>query len=164
MNSIRSPLSGARRFELPRALAERCLETMRTQGAKGAEIFLALSATISEDGETVTFRRVLVPEQTCYSGPEGLLVKIDGEAIFALNRSCFERDEILAGQIHAHPTHAYHSPADDLLALIRLPGGLSIVVPHFASGPLRPRRWSVNQLGEDGVWRRRRRRVKLKIT
>jgi hypothetical protein len=137
---------------------------MRTRGAQGAEVFLALSATVSEDGRTVGFRRVLVPEQTCYSGPEGLLVKIDGEAIFELNRSCYEREEILAGQIHAHPTDAYHSPADDQLALIKLPGGLSIVVPHFASGPVRPRRWSVNQLGEDGIWRHRRRRVRLAIT
>lgn len=159
-----SPLSAARRFELPRELAERCMEAMKARGAEGAELFLALSATVSEDGRTVSFRRVCVPEQTCYSGPDGLLVKIDGDAIFELNRSCFERDEILAGQIHAHPTDAYHSPADDQLALIKLPGGLSIVVPHFASGRLHPRRWSVNQLGKDGVWRRRRWRVRLAIT
>lgn len=159
-----SPLSAARRFELPRELADRCMGAMKARGAEGAELFLALSARVSEDGKTVSFRRAYVPEQTCYSGPEGLLVKIDGDAIFELNRSCFERDEILAGQIHAHPTTAYHSPADDQLALIKLPGGLSIVVPHFASGRLRPRRWSVNQLGEDGVWRRRRWRVRLAIT
>jgi hypothetical protein len=156
-------LIGARRFQLPRNLAERCIETMRRQGSKGAEVFLALSGTVSGDGKIVDFHRVLLPEQTCYSSPEGLLVKIDGEAIFALNRECYEREEILAGQIHAHPGHAYHSPADDQLALIRLPGGLSIVVPDFASGPLRQRRWSINQLSEDGIWRPRRRRVRLKI-
>ncbi len=162
--TLGSPLSGARRFELPHELAERCMEAMKTRGAEGAELFLALSGVVSEDGRTVSFRRVLAPEQTCYSGPDGLLVKIEGDAIFELNRSCYEREEILAGQIHAHPTDAYHSPADDQLALIKLPGGLSIVVPHFASGPVLPRRWSVNQLGEDGVWRRRRWRVRLAIT
>lgn len=140
------------------------MEAMRTRGAKGAEIFLALSAVVSDDGKTVSFRRVLVPEQTCYSSPAGLLVKIKGEAIFELNRRCYEREEILAGQIHAHPTNAYHSSADDQLSLIRLPGGLSIVVPYFASGPVRPRRWSVNQLGTDGVWRSRRWRARLVIT
>jgi hypothetical protein len=159
-----SPLAAARRFELPGELAGRCMEAMKARGAEGAELFLALSATVSEDGRTVSFKRVHLPEQTCYSGPEGLLVKIDGDAIFELNRSCFEREEILAGQIHAHPTDAYHSPADDQLALIKLPGGLSIVVPHFARGSLHPRRWSVNQLGEDGVWRRRRWRVRVAIT
>lgn len=159
-----SPLCEARRYYLPNQLAEHCMEAMRSHGAEGSELFLALSGTVSPDGQTVEFKRALVPEQKCYSSPEGLLVIIDGEAIFELNRECYERDEILAGQIHAHPDQAYHSPADDHLALIRLPGGLSIVVPHFASGPIRPRRWSVNRLDEDGVWRRRRRRVKLRIT
>jgi len=159
-----SPLIGVRRFELPRDLAERCVEMMRAHGHKGAEIFVALTATVVDEGRTVAFRRALVPEQTCYSSPDGLLVKIDGEAIFALNRECFEAGELLAAQIHAHPDRAYHSEADDQLALIRLPGGLSIVVPHFASGPLRPRLWSVHRLGEDGVWRRRPWRVKLKLT
>jgi hypothetical protein len=140
------------------------MEAMKARGAEGAELFLALSATVSEDGRTVTFRQAHVPEQTCYSGPDGLLVKIEGDAIFELNRRCFEREEIVAGQIHAHPAGAYHSPADDQLAMIKLPGGLSVVVPHFASGPLLPRRWSVNQLGPDGVWRRRRWRVRLAIT
>jgi hypothetical protein len=159
-----SPLIGVRRFHLSRDLAEQCMEMMRVHGRKGAEVFVALTATVMDDGRTVTFGRALVPEQTCYASPEGLLVKIDGEAIFALNRECFEAGELLAGQIHAHPDRAYHSEADDELALIRLPGGLSIVVPYFASGPLRPRLWSVNRLGEDGVWRRRSRRVKLKLT
>lgn len=162
--SATSPLIYVRRFQLPRDLAEQCTETMRAHGRKGAEVFVALTATVIDDGRTVAFRRALVPEQTCYSSPEGLLVKIDGEAIFALNRECFEAGELLAGQIHAHPDRAYHSAADDKLALIRLPGGLSIVVPHFAAGPLQPRRWSVNRLGEDGVWRRRPWRVKLKLT
>jgi hypothetical protein len=159
-----SPLSGVRRFRLPRDLAEHCAEMMRAQGSKNAEVFVALTATVIDDGRIAAFGRALVPEQTCYSTPKGLLVKIDGEAIFALNRECFDADELLAGQIHAHPDQAYHSDADDELALIRLPGGLSIVVPHFASGPLRPRRWSVNRLGEDGMWKRRPRRVKLELT
>jgi len=90
-------------------------------------------------------------------------VTIEGEDLFALNRACFEHEELLAGQIHAHPSDAYHSGADDELALVQLPGGLSIVVPDFARGPLRPRRWSVYQLRSDGSWRPKSRRVKLKL-
>ncbi|HEY4779209.1 MAG TPA: hypothetical protein VIH47_06430 [Solirubrobacterales bacterium] len=159
-----SPLIDARRFHFPRGLAEECMEIMRTQGQEGAEVFVALSGKVSDDGTEVAFRRALVPEQTCYKSPHGLLVKIKGEAIFALNQECYAADEVLAGQIHAHPDRAYHSIADDELALIRLPGGLSIVVPYFATGPMRPRRWSVNQLSADGVWRRRRWKVKVKLT
>ena len=137
---------------------------MREHGQEGAELFIALAATFDEDERSVSFRRALVPKQTCYQTEEGLIVKIEGEAIYELNRDSYEHGEILAGQIHAHPGQAYHSPADDALALIRSPGGLSIVVPHFATGPLRPRRWSVHQLRRHGDWGRKPRRVKLKLT
>lgn len=136
---------------------------MRSHGQEGAELFIALTATADDEDRSISFRRALVPEQTCYQTPDGLIVKIDGEAIFALNRDVYAHGEILAGQIHAHPDQAYHSLADDALALIRLPGGLSIVVPHFASGPLRPRRWSVHQLRRNGAWARKPRRVKLEL-
>jgi hypothetical protein len=158
-----SSLLGARRFEFPRSLAEECTRKLQAHGEQGAELFIALTAIVDQDERSVCFRRALVPEQTCYRSPEGLYVKIDGEAIFALNRDVFDHGELLAGQIHAHPGRAYHSPADDALALIRLPGGLSIVVPHFARGPLRSRRWSVHQLRGDGAWARKPRRVRLKV-
>jgi hypothetical protein len=151
----------AKRFLLPRNLAEGCLEALRNKGEHGDELFIALTATVGDD--EVYFRRALVPEQTCHRTPDGLLVTIEGEAIFALNHDCYEHDEILAGQIHAHPDQAYHSGADDVLALVRLPGAISIVVPHFAAGPLRRRRWSVNRRDEDGVWRALERRVKLEL-
>lgn len=159
-----SPLTSARRFLFPRILAEECNEALRAQGERGAELFIALSATLDEDARAVHFHRALIPEQTCHLTEHGLLVTIEGEALFKLNRDCYLAGELLAGQIHAHPGRAYHSGADDELALIRLAGGLSIVVPHFANGPLRPRRWSVHQRREDGSWRRRPRRVKLRLT
>jgi hypothetical protein len=151
----------AARFRLPRELAEKCCGALRERGAEGDELFIALAGVIEED--VVGLRRALVPEQTCHHTPEGLLVTIDGEAIFALNREAYERGEILAAQIHAHPGRAYHSGADDVLALIRLPGALSIVVPDFAAGPLRPRRWSVHRRNADGAWRRLPRRVRLEL-
>lgn len=162
MNGI-SPLIGTRRFYFPRLLAEDCIGRMRKHGRKEAELFIALTASLGEDDRTTVFRKALVPEQTCYRTPEGLLVTIDGEAIFRLNQQCYEAEELLAGQIHAHPGQAYHSGADDALSLIKLPGGLSMVVPDFARGPLKPRRWSIYRLGEDGQWGPRPRRVKVKV-
>jgi hypothetical protein len=111
----------------------------------------------------VHFRRALIPRQTCHHTPDGLLVTVSGDAIFELNRDCFEAGELLAGQIHAHPGAAYHSGADDELALVRLPGGLSIVVPDFARAPLRPRSWSVYRLGRDGSWRQKSWRERLTV-
>lgn len=136
---------------------------MRVHGRKGAELFIALTATLTNESRTAMFQRAVVPEQTCYRTPEGLLVRIDGEAISLINQQCYEKEELLAGQIHAHPDQAYHSGADDALALIRLPGGISMVVPHFAAGPLRPRRWSIYRRGQHGRWEPRPRRVKVKV-
>jgi hypothetical protein len=156
-------LAAAKRFTFPTKLAEECYASLRERGEEGAELFIALTARVSENDREICFQRAIVPEQICHRTSEGLLVTIGGEALFALNRACFEREELLAGQIHSHPSHAYHSGADDELALVQLPGGLSIVVPDFARGPLRPRRWSVYQLRSDGSWRPKPRRVKLKL-
>jgi hypothetical protein len=147
-----SPLLAVRRFELPRELAEGCYAALRERGREGDELFIALSAVVARD-TVAHLCRGLVPDQHCHHTPEGLLVTIGGEAIFALNRDCHENGELLVGQIHAHPGAAYHSGADDALALVRLPGSLSIVVPDFARGPLREKTWSVYRLDEDGMWR-----------
>jgi hypothetical protein len=39
-------------------------------------------------------------------------------------------------QVHTHPGDAYHSPRDDVLSLVHLPGYLSLVIPRFARGPI----------------------------
>jgi hypothetical protein len=39
-------------------------------------------------------------------------------------------------QVHTHPGEAYHSPRDDVLSLVHLPGYLSLVIPRFAYGPI----------------------------
>ncbi len=158
-----APLLDVGRYVLPRALAEDCCEALRARGREGDELFIALSGVVGEKGE-VRFRRALVPVQTCHHTPDGLLVTIPGEAIFQVSRDCHEHGEILVGQIHAHPTDAYHSGADDALALVRLPGSLSIVVPQFASGPVRPRRWSVHRRDSETRWRPLPRDMTLEVS
>jgi hypothetical protein len=157
-------LISAQCFLLPRGLAEECLDAIRRNGRRDAELFIALTAVIDDESATVHFRRGLIPRQTAHTTPQGLLVTIEGEAIFELNRDCYEHGEVLAGQIHGHPGRAYHSGADDELAIVRLPGGLSIVVPDFASGQLSPGRWSVHQLGASGAWSAPRPGVKVELT
>ena len=151
--TARVDLLAVQRFVLPRSIAEACVEAMAERGEEGAELFVALAATIEDDGMTALFRRAVIPRQTAYSTPEGLLVKIDGDALYELNRDCREQGDVVAGQIHSHPTDAYHSQADDELAIVQLPGGLSIVVPNFGRGGLDAvSTWSVHQLTPGGVW------------
>jgi hypothetical protein len=72
----------------------------------------------------VRFRPALIPRQTAHTTPDGLLVTIDGEAIFALNRDCYEHGEMLAGQLHGHPRRAYRTPwGCPGMAAVSGPGG-----------------------------------------
>lgn len=151
--SPRIDLLAATRFELPILLAEQCVSAMVRRGKQDAELFIALTATVEDGGATVRFRRGVIPQQIAYTTPHGLLVKIDGGALHDLNRDCRECGDFVAGQIHSHPDGAYHSEVDDELAIVQLPGGISIVVPHFARGGLDAvPEWSVHQLTPEGAW------------
>ena len=140
----------AERFLLPRSLAVDSLTAISRKGRRDEELFIALAGVI--EGGAVHIRRGVLPRQTAHKTRDGLLVTIDGAAIFELNRDCYEHGDILVAQIHGHPGRAYHSGADDKLAMVRLPGGLSIVVPNFGAGAPSAGRWSVNRLRRDGIW------------
>lgn len=149
----RVDLLAVKRFELSSTLAEACVEAMSQRGRQGAELFVALTATVEDGGATARFRRGVIPRQTAYTTSRGLMVKIDGDALYELNRDCRQNGDVVAGQIHSHPDTAYHSDADDDLAIVQLPGGISIVVPHFGRGGLdAASTWSVHQLTSAGAW------------
>jgi hypothetical protein len=84
-----SPLLAPERFLLPSRLAEECLSALRERGRRGAELFIALTAVVEAEGAAVRFRRGVIPRQTCHATREGLLVTIEGNALFELNRDCY---------------------------------------------------------------------------
>ena len=144
-------LLGVRRFWVPDTIARRSVELMQRAAAGGAEIFIVWTGV--PEGETLTFRRLLVPRQTPLRTRHGLLVHVDGQALFELNRDCHSNGDVVAGQIHAHPTDAYHSEADDELAIVRLPGGISVVAPDFARGGIADAdRWACFRLDAQSRW------------
>jgi hypothetical protein len=144
-------LLGILQFLIPRAVVQESLQAIRDAARHQDEAFVALAGVA--EGEAFRFRHVIVPRQTAHKTPDGLLVTIDGQALFELNRECYQRQEILAGQIHAHPDSAYHSPADDHLAIVVIAGGISIVVPDFAGAGLDGVDcWVCFQLQLDGSW------------
>jgi hypothetical protein len=144
-------LLGISTFVLPIPVVEDALWTIREAARTHDEAFVGLTGVA--DGTTFTYRRAVVPRQTAHKTRHGLLVTMDGDALFELNRDCDRHGDLLAGQIHAHPDTAYHSAADDELALVGVPGGLSIVVPHFARQGLGGvSRWACYQLQRDGRW------------
>jgi hypothetical protein len=108
----------------------------------------------SDDGLTLTFTCAVWPTQTASSGPDGLLVVVEGDALFALNKHLYERGALLAGQVHTHPGSAYHSSTDDDFPLVTLVGGLSLVIPDFARGGLADwESWAFYRLEALGQWR-----------
>lgn len=127
-----SPLSGLRRFVIPSAVIETTLDVLARAGRKGHEAFVVWGGSVQDDA--LTFTSALVPEQTAHRTPDGLLVTVTGQALFAVNQGLWRRGELLAAQVHSHPTDAYHSDTDDCFPLATLLGALSVVVPDFARG------------------------------
>lgn len=144
-------LLGVARFVIPVAVAQESLQAIDDAARTGDERFVVWSGVI--DGSSFRFRRAIVPRQTCHKTRDGLLVTIDGQTMFELSRDCYQHGELLAGQIHAHPREAYHSGADDELAIVAIPGSISVVVPDFArDGLAAVARWVCFQLQGDGRW------------
>lgn len=76
-------------------------------------------------------RSAHVPRQTATRSHAGLSVRVEGDALHDLNVWLYEQKQVLAAQVHAHPTDAYHSDTDDTFPIVTALGGLSLVVPDF---------------------------------
>lgn len=148
-----SPLATARIFTIPRSLLEATVTALAEAGRRGEEAFVVWGAIVTDDRAEVRFRSGLVPVQQAHKTPSGLLVTVGGTALFGVNRTLYERGEVLAAQVHAHPTDAYHSDTDDCFSLVTLIGGLSIVIPDFAAaGSAGLRGWAWYRLTGPGEW------------
>ena len=103
----------------------------------------------TERAHKALVQRILVPQQL--ASPKHFEVTLD-ERVRIIQELGTSGKKVLA-QLHTHPGRAFHSCADDRLALPRHTGAISIVVPNFAAdwkGDLRQA--SVNcHLGK-GVW------------
>lgn len=117
------------RLSCPAPLIEETLEALRDAGRGGKErvvLWLAPRRLIDEP----TIAAVYVPRQ--YTAED--YFRIPPEGMTALMAHLRSRRLALLAQVHSHPGRAFHSRADDLWAVVRHEGGLSIVVPRFAAG------------------------------
>jgi hypothetical protein len=60
--------------------------------------------------------------------------------------------ETILAQVHSHPGPAFHSPVDDVEAIPRRVGALSLVVPDFAARPELLDNAELFQLHQNGRW------------
>ena len=103
-----------------------------------------------EETATAEVRRVTVPRQRAHR----LGFDVPLEERLEIAQQLAQSGEKLLAQLHTHPGRAFHSRTDDLLALPRQSGAISIVVADFAvgwDGDLR--RASVNRHLGEGKWR-----------
>ncbi len=128
-------LLDVREFAIPVLVLEETLDNIKVAGAKGLEAMVAWAGIRAANG-TIRVTRPIVPRQTSYATAAGLLVYVDGTALFELNRELHGSGELLVGQVHSHAESAYHSETDDHLPVVTLLGALSVVVPGFGRGGL----------------------------
>jgi hypothetical protein len=140
-------------FIIATAILDSTLQTLADAGCDGNEAFVLWSGVLQEHGTKLRITTATRPEQQPVAGPDGLLVAVPGRALAAVNLACYRRGEILAGQVHTHPTEAYHSSTDDHYPLVTLLGALSLVVPDFArSGRTGMPRWAWYRQTRPGRW------------
>lgn len=146
-------LADVEEFVVPLELVDQTLEPLQKAGQRGYEAFVLWGGRFTGDGRRFEFASAYFPEQRTSRGEEGLLITVDGEALFRVNRAFYQLGLTLAGQVHSHPTDAYHSGTDDTYPLVTLIGGLSGVVPDFGDGGrARLDEWAWYRLVGRGGW------------
>ena len=135
---------------LPYQCLEKAYNKMREAGQSRLE-GVALFAG-KEEGTTFKIETTIVPEQQAMSLEDGLLYAVDGEELHRINVWLYENKMSLIAQIHSHPTRAFHSSTDDAYPIVATVGGISIVVPDFASRAIDISTWAVFRLSQEQGW------------
>ena len=139
--------SGIPKYTVSRSILQESVDTLRSLSSGIRESVILWIGTADENGAVV--QRVRVPKQL--ASPTHFEVPLDER--LKLAQQLVASEEKLLVQLHTHPCQAFHSIADDRLALPRHTGALSIVVPNFGamwSGNLPE--VSVNRHLGGGVW------------
>lgn len=136
------------RLLLPAEALKRTEESLRAAGREGYELFVLWSGAV--EGDAFRVKTPHVPRQSSYKTRDGLLVRIEGDALHELNMWLFQHDEALGAQIHAHPADAFHSETDDSYPIVTTLGSFSIVVADFARNGLLCEDTAVYRLTPEG--------------
>lgn len=116
-----------RRYRTPAALLAATGEALRTVGAGVREAVVLWQGRVL-DPVTAEFTKLHVPRQV--TGPLHFNVPLADR--LKLLTAVSADDELILAQVHTHPRFAFHSEADDRLAITKHLGAVSIVVPFFA--------------------------------
>lgn len=133
-----------------RAHVEETIRHIHVGRAAGIEAIVFWLA--ARDGEIATVQHVYRPDQEALRD----WFRIPVDSMHALHEFLRSHRWFIAAQVHSHPRDAFHSSADDVGAVVRHVGALSLVVPWFGARTT-PATFAVDtkiyQLDDRNVWR-----------
>ena len=115
------------RYVIPSVILKASADALRMLSDGGRESVVLWVGI--EEPDKASVQRLLVPRQI--ASAKHFEVSLE-ERVRIIRELGVSGEKVLA-QLHTHPRRAFHSCADDRLALPRHTGAISIVVPHFAS-------------------------------
>ena len=110
---------------VPKSIVETTDRYLSVSREEGVEVVVYWSGRQEANGLVV--RKVWFPAQS--SSPYSFAV--GSKALFELNIGMYRLGHELVGQVHTHPSDAFHSEADDENAVCLQSGAISAVVPGF---------------------------------
>jgi hypothetical protein len=137
-------------FGFKAEVINKAYEFLAHAGKERFEAVALFAGTVS--GATALVTEAILPLQKSYKLESGLMYHVEGEELHRINVWLYKNKLKLLGQIHSHPTEAYHSETDDEYPIISTVGGLSIVVPNFARGKMKHDEWAYYRLSQEGQW------------
>lgn len=143
-------LSQATEIQVPRKVLLDGYEFMRSAGKVKLEGMVLWAGVQAGQGFTVT--ELIVPKQKGLRTPDGVCAIVEGDELRRLNMYLYRNSLELIGQVHTHPTEAYHSTTDDQYAIATTIGSFSIVVPNFAVIDYALSECAVYRLDAKGIW------------
>jgi hypothetical protein len=126
-------LTAVKEVHAPASIVEATQSHLRSTGQQGFEGMALWAGRLEGDYFQVT--DAVIPQQQGHRTEHGLAVSVPGDELHRINIWLHRNRLRLIGQIHSHPTEAYHSDTDDQYAIATALGSLSIVVPDFAVRP-----------------------------
>ena len=135
---------------IPQEFINSIYEEFKAMGKKGFER-LALFAG-EKKGEQLYVTHLLFPKQQLIKSAHGVSFHVEAEELERIGEWLFENKRSLIAQIHSHPQEAYHSEADDALAIITTFGGVSIVIPDFGNSDLNFEKSAIYRLRPESGW------------
>jgi hypothetical protein len=116
---------------VPQEFIDAIYKEFQETGRQGYERLALLGGM--KKGKEFIVTNLIYPAQELRRSIYGVSFHVSGEELDRIWDWLYENKCTLIAQVHSHPTDAYHSEADDDLAIITTFGGLSLVVPDFGN-------------------------------